>query len=163
MPVHQEQKIVPYTAAQMFDLVADIERYPDFLPWCLAARKLRGPDGADIYEVAIGFRMVRENFTSKVTLERPHAIHAEYLRGPMRHMENKWNFKDLNNGTCEIAFDVNFEFRSLLLQKLIGGLFQEAIARMVHSFEVRAKVIYGAPQEARTETTITPYPPAPAR
>lgn len=143
MPVHTERKIVSYTAEQMFDLVADIERYPEFLPWCLAARTIRRDGSMTLYELVAGFRMVREKFTSKVIFDRPHTIETSYVRGPMRHMRNSWRFTDLAEGGCEIEMDVDFEFRSRLMQKLIGALFHEAVMRMVASFEARAKVVYG--------------------
>ena len=90
MPVHREKKIVPYTAEQIFDLVADIERYPEFLPWCIATRRIRQDDGGGVYELAVGFRLVREKFISKVRFERPGKIHTEYIRGPLRYLHSDW-------------------------------------------------------------------------
>ncbi len=146
MPVHTEKRTSPYRADQMYDLVADIDRYPEFLPWVTATRKIRSDDLATLYEMAIGFRMMREKFTSKVVFERPNRITVDYIRGPMRHLKNSWDFKERAEGGCEIEFHIDFEFRSSLLQRLIGPLFYDAVVRMVGAFETRATDVYGAPK-----------------
>jgi coenzyme Q-binding protein COQ10 len=144
MPTHAEKRILPYTREQLFDLVADVERYPEFLPWCLAARiRERRPDLV-VADLLIGFKMVRERFTSRVELKRPSCIDVAYAEGPFRYLNNHWVFTELANGRCEIDFFVDFEFRSAILQKLIGLLFNEAVRRMVSAFESRAKQLYGA-------------------
>ncbi len=142
MPSHAEKRVLPYSAEQVYGLVADIEKYPEFLPWCLAARHLRREGDVVWSEMIIGFKFVRERFTSKVTLS-PLRIDVEYIDGPLKHLQNHWIFKDLPDGRCEIDFYVDFEFRSRVLQKLIGALFHEAISRMVRAFEARAKDLYG--------------------
>ncbi len=144
MATHAERRALPYSPEQMYALVADIERYPDVLPWCRAARvTLR--DGDVIHaDLVIGFKMFRERFTSKVTLIPPDRIHVEYLKGPMRHLNNHWRFEPHEKG-CVIDFHVDFEFRSALLQGAIGLLFNEAVRRMVSAFETRAKALYGSP------------------
>ena len=168
MPRHRETKIVPYSAEQMFDLVADIERYPEFLPWVIASRKLRSePDGA-LHEIAVGFKMVREKYTSRVTLDRPHTIKARFVRGPMRHLRSDWAFTPRADGGCEIEFELDFEFKSRILQKLIGPLFHDAIMRMVRSFEGRARALYGERgNEQRSADgssgAVNLSPPKPAR
>ena len=143
MPTHAEKRALPYTKEQLFDLVADVERYPEFLPWCLASR-IRKREGDTITaDLLIGFRMVRERFTSKVVLDRPGRIDVSYSEGPFRYLNNHWLFSTMADGRTCIDFDVDFEFRSALLQKLIGLLFNEAVRRMVAAFEARARELYG--------------------
>jgi coenzyme Q-binding protein COQ10 len=143
MPTHAEQRILPYTPEQLFDLVADVERYPEFLPWCLGARVRKREGDTITADLLIGFRMVRERFTSKVTLERPGRIDVAYSEGPFRYLNNHWLFEKMPDGGCRIDFFVDFEFRSALLQKIIGVLFNEAVRRMVAAFEARARQLYG--------------------
>jgi coenzyme Q-binding protein COQ10 len=128
----------------MFDLVADVQRYPEFLPWCLAARIRERREDTLLADLVIGFKMVRERFTSRVHLDRPgRTINVAYADGPFKHMANHWRFEPQADGGCLIDFYVDFEFRSMLLQKLIGVLFNEAVRRMVSAFEGRAKQLYG--------------------
>ncbi len=146
MPTHKEVRVLPYSARQLFDLVADIGKYPEFLPWCLASRHLRRDGDAEVWQLVIGFKMVREKFTSRVVLSEADGvptIDVSYVDGPMKHMQNHWLFKQLPDGGCEIDFFVDFEFRSRILQTLIGALFHEAVTRMVRSFEARAADLYG--------------------
>ncbi len=143
MATHAERRALPYTPEQMYALVADVERYPDFLPWCRAARVTRR-DGDVLYaDLVIGFKMFRERFSSRVTLSPPDRIHVDYVKGPMRHLNNHWRFEPHDKG-CIIDFYVDFEFRSTLLQAAIGLLFNEAVRRMVAAFEARARVLYGS-------------------
>jgi|SRR5579871_1328618 len=147
MPTHAERRVLPYTREQLFDLVADVERYPEFLPWCLAA-KVRRREGRVIHaDLVIGFRMMRERFTSRVELTPPDRIDVAYAEGPFKHLTNYWIFKPAPGG-CEIDFYVDFEFRNRVLQKLIEMLFHEAVRRMVSAFESRARALYGAPAQA---------------
>ncbi len=143
MPTHAEQRVLPYSPAQVFDLVADIERYPEFLPWCRAVRITRRERDVVHADLVIGFRMFRDSFSSRVTLSRPETIDVHYLKGPMRHLDNHWRFVERPGGACLVDFYVDFEFRSLLVQRLIGVLFNEAVRRMVSAFEARAKQLYG--------------------
>jgi coenzyme Q-binding protein COQ10 len=149
VPTHAERRVLPYTQEQLFDLVADVERYPEFLPWCLAAR-IRRRDGQTIHaDMVIGFRMVRERFISKVDLAPPRRIDVAYEEGPFKYLNNHWIFEPTPDGGCVIDFFVKFEFRNRMLQKLIEVLFQEAVRRMVSAFEARARALYGsAPQPA---------------
>ncbi len=150
MPVHREKRILPFAPAQVFNLVADVERYPEFLPWCVACR-IRQWDAATSFtaDLAVGFKMVREQFTSKVQLDRPNAITVEYLKGPFSHLRNEWKFSAVPEGTA-VDFFLTFEFRSRLLQALIGALFEEAVHRMVSAFEARAaKVCTPMPKSVR--------------
>ena len=142
MPQHAEKRFLPYTAEQLFDLVADIERYPEFLPWCVGARILRRDGNVLKADVIVGFKMLRETFTSKVALNRVENIEVEYQKGPFKHLENNWKFVSVEGG-CEIEFFINFEFRSRLLRNIMGPLFGEAVRRMVSAFEARAKAVYG--------------------
>ena len=145
MPQHFEKRVLPYTREQIFELVADIEKYNEFLPWCLASRyKGREGDNIVVAELVIGFKMFRERFVSKVTLDAPRTIHVDYLQGPMKRLNNEWVFKDgPEEGTCEVEFHVDFEFKNIVLQKLVGVLFAEAFRRMLAAFEARAKELYG--------------------
>ena len=149
MPTHSEKRKLPYTARQMYDLVADVARYPEFLPWTAAARiRSRTPreDGAEVVEadLVISFKVFRERFGSRVTLW-PEAmrIDTEYLDGPFRYMRSNWAFRDVEGGGCEVEFFVDFEFRNALLQRVIGVVFDEAMRRVVRAFEARAQNLYG--------------------
>ncbi|MSU89084.1 type II toxin-antitoxin system RatA family toxin [Rhodobacteraceae bacterium 2CG4] len=148
MPTHTEDREMPYSADQLYALVADIESYPEFLPWCSAARiRRRHPEGArEILdaELVISFKVFRERFGSRVTLD-PEArrIAVEYLDGPFRHMINDWRFEPLGPNRCQVHFHVDFEFRSRALQALIGIVFNDAMQRVVRAFERRAAVLYG--------------------
>ena len=115
MPTHAEKRLVPYTADQIFDLVADVERYPEFLPWCLGARVRERGANTITADLLIGFRMVRERFTSRVTLDRPRRIDVSYTHGPFRYLNNHWEFIPQPGGSCVIDFSVDFVFRSRML------------------------------------------------
>ncbi|PSL17350.1 type II toxin-antitoxin system RatA family toxin [Shimia abyssi] len=147
MPTHSETRPLPYSAQQMYDLVADVAQYPQFLPWCAAARiRSREPQGATelmLADLVISFKVFRERFGSRVVLH-PEVMHidTEYLDGPFKYMKSSWDFKDVDGG-CEVAFFVDFEFKNLILQKAIGLVFNEAMHRIVAAFEARAKVLYG--------------------
>ena len=142
MPTHAEKRTLPYTCEQLFDLVVDVERYPEFLPWCLAARVRRREGNMLLADLVIGFKMVRENFTSRVLMDRPDRVDVTYTDGPFRYFNNHWIFRNVGQGSCEIDFYVDFEFRSKVLQKLIEILFGQAVRRMVGAFEQRADAIY---------------------
>ena len=144
MPTHSEKRILPYTREQLFDLVADIDRYPEFLPWCLASRVTRREGDMVYADLIIGYRLVREKFTSRVTLRRPEHIHVEYLSGPMKYLSNHWDFIDNGDGTTTIDFFVDFEFKNPFFRRLMGLFFSEAVRRMVAAFEMRAKMLYSA-------------------
>jgi coenzyme Q-binding protein COQ10 len=144
MPVHTEKRMLPYAPAQVFDMIADVERYPEFLPWCIACRKTETFDDGFEADLAIGFKMVRERFTSRITLTPPGSIEVSYRRGPFSRLHNEWHFSPAADGkSTEIDFRLEFEFRSRILQKLIGVLFEEAVRRMVSAFEARAAELYG--------------------
>ena len=142
MPTHAERQIVPYRPDQMFDLVADVGRYPEFLPWCVGARVRSRSDTLAVADLTIGFGPFRESFTSRVTLDRPQLVKVSYENGPFRYLNNQWAFRPVPSGT-EVDFFVDFEFRSRLLQRAIGVVFNEAVRRMVAAFLRRAGQIYG--------------------
>ena len=141
MPTHAERKVLPYTEEQLFEVVADVRRYPEFLPWCVGARIVCRTDTEIVADLTIGFKMFRETFRSQVTLERPHHVHVCYLNGPFRYLNNHWRFNPVPGGT-EVDFFVDFEFKSRLLQAVIGTVFNEAVRLMVRAFERRAYVLY---------------------
>jgi coenzyme Q-binding protein COQ10 len=144
MPTHAEQRLLPYTPEQMYGLVADIERYPEFLPWCVAARIRERTADTITADLVIGFRMIRERFTSHVKLDPPGRIDVAYAEGPFKYLDNHWTFERVPGG-CRIDFFVKFEFKSRVLQKVIEVLFSEAVKRMVAAFEGRAHQLYGKP------------------
>ncbi len=141
---------MPHSAEQMFDLIADIGSYPEFLPWCVGARLQSReplPDGSgEVIEadLVISFKLFRERFASRVTV-RPDArmIDVEYLDGPFKYLRNHWQFDPRGANHCEVDFFVDFEFRSAILQRLIGLVFNEAMQRIVRAFERRAEALYG--------------------
>jgi coenzyme Q-binding protein COQ10 len=145
MATHAEQRRLPYSAEQLFDLVSDVERYPEFLPWCVGARIRERKPNEIVADLIIGYRMIRERFTSRVVLDRPDRIDVAYSEGPFRYLNNHWIFLPQDDGSCVIDFFVDFEFHSRLLQKIIEVLFNEAVRRMVSAFETRARKLYGAP------------------
>ena len=146
MPTHAEKRHMPYSSEQMFALVADVERYPEFLPWCVGARIRRIVGDTLFADLVIGFKMIRESYTSKVVLDRPGLrIDVTYTEGPFHYLDNHWVFVPAEDGGTNVDFFVDFEFRSRFLQVVIGALFNEAVRLMVHSFEKRAAQLYGAP------------------
>ncbi len=147
MPTHSETRPLPYTAQQMYDLVADVAEYPKFLPWCAAARVRRvTPMGAAQLmeaDLVISFKAFRERFGSRVTLwPETRRIDTEYIDGPFRYMKSNWSFVETPSG-CEVSFHVDFEFRNAILQTIIGLVFNDAMQRIVRAFETRAQELYG--------------------
>jgi coenzyme Q-binding protein COQ10 len=148
MPTHTEKRRMPYSADQMYALVADVESYAEFLPWCAASRirQRRQTERGEVIDadLVISFRVFRESFGSRVTL-RPEErrIDVEYLEGPFRYLNNHWYFEPVSESECEVDFFVDFEFRSRVLQSLIGVVFNEAMRRIVRAFEQRAEALYG--------------------
>ena len=139
---------MPYSAQQMYDLVADVGSYPKFLPWCAAARiRSRTPQGeSEVMEadLVISFKVFRERFGSRVVLHPDeHKIDTEYLDGPFRYMKSNWAFADRADGGCDVSFFVDFEFKNAVLQGIIGVVFNEAMQRIVRAFERRAAELYG--------------------
>ena len=145
MPTHAEIRRLPYTAEQMFDLVAGVEKYPEFLPWCLMTRIRERRETLLVADMVIGFKIFREKFTSRVTLDRPALrIDVAYTDGPFKYLKNHWKFLPSADGAaCDVDFYVDFEFRSKLLQSAISVVFNEAVTKMVNAFEKRAEALYG--------------------
>jgi coenzyme Q-binding protein COQ10 len=144
MPTHAERRLVAYTPEQIYDLVTDVERYPEFLPWCVGARVRSQTQTELVADLTIGFGPFRESFTSRVALDRPQSAHVRYERGPFRYLNNRWSFTPHPKG-CLVDFFVEFEFRSRLLQAAIGAVFNEAVRLMVRAFLRRARDVYGPP------------------
>lgn len=143
MPRHTDEKLLPYTPQQMFDLVADVRAYPQFLPWVLGSRVMSQSRSLITADLIVGFKVFRESFTSRVALTEPSHIHVDYVKGPLKHLYNDWWFEPAGEGT-KIRFVVDFEFKNPLFERMVGGLFTEAVKRMVGAFEARADVLYGA-------------------
>ena len=148
MPTHSETKRLPYTAQQMYDLVADVANYPKFLPWSAAARiRSRVPQGASALmeaDLVISFKVFRERFGSRVTLyPDDKKLVTEYLDGPFRYMRSDWAFADAEGGGCDVSFFVDFDFKNAVLQGIIGVVFNDAMQRIVRAFERRAAELYG--------------------
>ena len=149
MPTHSEKRTMPYSAEQMYALIADVAAYPEFLPWCAAARvRSRTPqETTEVIEadLVISFKVFRERFGSRVTLRpQENRIDVEYLDGPFRYLNNHWHFVPNEEGGCEVDFFVDFEFKSAILQSIIGVVFNEAMQRIVRAFEARAMSLYGS-------------------
>ena len=133
-----------HTAEHLFDLVADVSKYPDFLPWCIAARVINDDGKILMADLVVGYKLFREKFTSKVEMTRPSRIEVTYMNGPMKYLHNHWGFTDNGDGTCTVDFHIDFEIRNKMFQKMMGGFFTEALERMVHAFEKRADELYGS-------------------
>ena len=144
MPKYAEQQLLPFTPEQLFALVADVERYPEFLPWCVGARIRERQPRQIIADLIIGFSVLRERFTSRVSLDPPHRIDVTYTEGPFRYLNSCWLFTPAPGG-CLVDFSVDFESKSRVLQMLIGTVFGDATRRMVGAFERRANQLYGKP------------------
>ena len=149
MPSYEERRILPYSPEQMFAVVADVERYPEFVPLCqslrIRQRTSRG-DGTEIVvaDMTVSFKLVRETFTSRVTLDRPNLkIMVEYLKGPFSNLENRWTFEPKSETDCDVGFFLSYEFRSRMLAMLMGTMFDTAFQRFAAAFEKRADAVYG--------------------
>ena len=148
MPTHAEKREMPYSADEMYALIADVSAYPEFLPWCAAARirsRRPTPEGEVVdADLVISFKLFRERFGSRVTLKpEQNRIEVAYLDGPFRYLNNTWHFKPVDEKRCEVDFFVDFEFKSRTLQAIIGIVFNEAMQRIVRAFEARAEELYG--------------------
>jgi coenzyme Q-binding protein COQ10 len=149
MPTHAEKRHLPYTPEQLFELVSSVERYPDFLPWCISCNITKREGNVLYADLVIGYKMFRERFGSRVTLEAPNHVHVEYLSGPMKYLSNHWRFIREADNSCTVDFYVDFEFRNPVFQKLMGVFFNEIVRRMVAAFEARAEQLYGQKKPQR--------------
>jgi coenzyme Q-binding protein COQ10 len=143
VPKHSETRHLPYTAEQMFDLVADVKRYPEFLPWVIAMRVRRDGPTETIADMVVGFKGLRESFTSKVDKERPGRLRVDYVEGPLKYLNNDWRFRS-EPGGCAVDFAVDFAFKNRLFEALAGQVFGTALRRMIGAFEARAAALYGS-------------------
>jgi coenzyme Q-binding protein COQ10 len=148
MPRYVTTHAMRHSAAQMFDLVADVERYPEFVPMCerlVVRRRTTGVNGSEVLlaDMSIGYKMIRESFTSRVALDRAGSkILVEYVDGPFSHLENRWTFAPTATGS-DVTFDIDYAFRSRMFQMLAGAVFDTVVRKMVEAFEKRADVVYG--------------------
>jgi coenzyme Q-binding protein COQ10 len=143
MPGIRETRRLPYSPEQMFDMVADVARYDEFLPWVIATRVREDSETEMIADMLVGFNALREKFTSRVIKDRARRIEVIYLDGPMRDLDNIWHFRPAADGGCEIDFHVEFTFRNRMFEALAGQYFDRAFRKMVNAFEARADELYG--------------------
>ena len=142
MPRHSETKFLPYTPEQLFDLVADIARYDEFLPWVVAVRIRSSSETETVADLVVGFNAFKERFTSRVAKERPSRIVVDYVEGPLKYLHNEWKFEAAEGGT-NLCFAVDFAFKSRIFEALAGQMFDRALRRMTSAFEQRAAALYG--------------------
>ena len=144
MPRHSETKYLPYSPEQMFDLVADVARYDEFLPWVSAVRVRSASETEMVADLIVGFNAFKERFTSCVSKQRPGHIVVDYIEGPLKYLKNDWRFEPAPEGGTNISFSVDFAFRSRLFETLAGAMFDRALRRMTGAFELRAAALYGS-------------------
>ena len=144
MPKHSETRALPYTPEQMFDLVADVRRYPEFLPWVSAMRVRKETPDETLADMIVGFKGLRETFTSKVAKQRPDSVRVDYVDGPLKYLHNDWRFRADGKGGCLVDFTVDFAFKNRMFEMLAGQVFGLALRRMIGAFEERAAVLYAA-------------------
>ena len=143
MPRHSETRYLPYTPDQLFNLVADVANYDQFLPWVSAVRVRSDSETEMIADLIVGFNAFKERFTSRVTKERPHHICVDYIEGPLKYLKNEWRFDAAPGGGTDVYFSVDFAFKSRLFESLAGAIFDRALRRMTGAFEQRAAALYG--------------------
>ena len=144
MPRHSETRALPYSPEQMFDLVADVGRYSEFLPWVSAVRVRSDSSTEMVADLMVGFKALREKFTSKVTKTRPASIHVDYLDGPLKYLRNDWKFASDGAGGTLVDFSIEFEFKSRIFEMIAGQMFDRALRMMIGAFEERAAALYGS-------------------
>ena len=143
MPRHSETRHLPYSPDQLFDLVADVGRYQEFLPWIAATRVRSNSESEMIADLVVGFKAIKETFASRVNKERPRSIRIEYIEGPLKYLHNSWTFEPDGKGGTRIGFCVDFAFKSRIFETLAGQMFDRALRRMIGAFEERAHQLYG--------------------
>ena len=144
MPGIRETRHLPYTPEQMYDLVADVGRYAEFLPWVIATRVRSDSDTEMVADMVVGFKNLRERFTSRVEKHRPDFLRVHYVDGPLRDLDNMWRFAPDGENGCTVDFSVEFAFKNRVFEVLAGQYFDRAFRRMVEAFEARAAVLYGS-------------------
>ena len=142
MPKHNETRQLPYTPEQMFDLVANVGAYPQFLPWVSAIRIRSDSETEMVADMIVGFKGVRESFTSRVVKERPRHVRVDYVDGPLKHLHNEWEFRGDGQGGVLVDFEVEFEFKNRIFEMLAGQFFDKALRKMIGAFETRAAQLY---------------------
>ena len=150
MPRIVETRVLPWSAEQMFDLVADVKRYPEFLPWVIATRVRSDGEHEMVADMLVGFNALRERFTSKVKKDRPRMIDVDYVEGPMKELDNVWHFAPRADGGCTVDFRVNFTFRNPIFEALAGSYLDRAFRKLVSAFEARAAALYGSSNSSAT-------------
>ncbi|WP_176595676.1 MULTISPECIES: type II toxin-antitoxin system RatA family toxin [Sphingobium] len=153
MPKHNETRPLPYTPEQMFDLVANVEAYPEFLPWVSAIRVRSDNESEMVADMIVGFKGIKESFTSRVHKHQPDHVRVDYLDGPLKHLHNEWNFRDDGQGGVLVDFEVEFEFKSKLFEMLAGQVFDKALRKMIGAFETRAAELYGAGESGSSSSS----------
>lgn len=153
MPRHTEQRRLPYTSEQLFDLVADVKSYPRFLPWVAAVRVRSSSETAMVADLVVGFRALKETFTSRVHKSRPHSLEIDYIEGPLKYLHNSWRFAPDGEGGSLVHFCVDFAFRSRIFETLAGQMFDRALRRMIGAFEERAHELYGEGAEGSSSSS----------
>ena len=143
MPRHSETRHLPYTPDQLFELVADIAKYDEFLPWVVAVRIRSSSEEETVADLVVGFNAFKERFTSRVKKQRPHRICVDYIEGPLKYLHNEWSFEPAEDGGTNVRFSVDFAFRSRIFEALAGQMFDRALRRMTGAFEARAAALYG--------------------
>ena len=143
MPRHSETRHLPYTPEQLFDVVADVARYDEFLPWVVAVRVRSSSDSETVADLVVGFSAFKERFTSRVTKQRPRQIVVDYIEGPLKYLKNEWRFEAAADGGTDVFFSVDFAFKSRMFETLAGAMFDRALRRMTGAFEQRAVELYG--------------------
>lgn len=143
MPHHHERRSLPHSAAQMYDLVADVNRYPEFLPWVSAIRIRKDAEDEMLADMIVGFKALRETFSSRVVKTPKSSIVVDYLDGPMKHLHNAWTFEDVDTGGSIVDFTVDFSFRNRVFEALAGQFFDAALRKMTTAFIERADALYG--------------------
>jgi coenzyme Q-binding protein COQ10 len=153
MPSHKETRALPYSAEQMFDLVADVGRYAEFLPWVTAVRIRSNSEVEMTADLIVGFKALREKFTSKVNKARPVRVDVDYIDGPLKFLHNHWEFRPGVDGGCEVDFSVDFAFRNRLFEALAGQYFDKALRKMTDAFVARAEELYGVGGSSNSSAT----------
>jgi coenzyme Q-binding protein COQ10 len=143
MPRHSETRALPHSPVAMYDLVADVERYHEFLPWVSAVRVRSNSETEMVADMIVGFKAIRETFTSRVIKARPDRVHVDYLDGPLKHLTNDWTFRADGKGGCLVDFTVDFAFKNRVFEALAGQYFEKALRKMTDAFEARAAALYG--------------------
>jgi coenzyme Q-binding protein COQ10 len=143
MPRHSETRHLPYSPEQLFDMVADVSCYDEFLPWVVAVRVRSSSEKETVADLVVGFNAFKERFTSRVVKKRPRKICVDYVEGPLKYLHNEWTFDPADDGGTNVHFSVDFAFKSRLFGTLAGSMFDRALRRMTSAFEQRAAALYG--------------------